>query len=133
MPCCCAAFTKALEIPGARWDRVLRLARMTGLHGRLAAANADNPTVSERVRRHLLSATGWRTSARACSTPSCATWPRCAAAISSDRPEGQRLRTQALGFARGRFVSDIDLLVHTRPAPWRAGLHAAGWEARRWT
>ena len=44
---------EALELSGAQWDRVLRLARMTGLHGRLAAANADSPMLPERVRLQM--------------------------------------------------------------------------------
>lgn len=122
---------EALEIPEARWDRVLRLARMTGLHGRLAAANADNPTVSERVRRHLLSATRMADfSARMLDAELRDVAPLCGGDFPVIALKGGAYALQALGFARGRFVSDIDLLVPARALrTMEARLHAAGWES----
>lgn len=121
---------EALELPDARWDRVLRLARMTGLHGRLAAANADNPTVPERVRRHLLSATRMADfSARMLDAELRDVAPLCASAFPVIALKGGAYALQGLGFARGRFVSDIDLLVPASALrSMEQRLHAAGWE-----
>lgn len=122
-----------LQIGGAQWDRVLRLARMTGLHGRLAAANLDTPALPDAVRRHLLSAARMSAfSARMLDAEIRAVAPLCTAEFPVIALKGGAYALQGLAFAHGRFVSDIDLLV---PAgALRTMEHAllrAGWEAAR--
>lgn len=121
---------EALELSGAQWDRVLRLARMTGLHGRLAAANADSPMLPERVRLHLLSATRMADfSARMLDAELREVAPLCGGDFPVIVLKGGAYALQGLGFAKGRFVSDIDLLVPSSALrTMERTLNAAGWE-----
>ena len=123
------ALSEPLDTDSATWERLLRLARMTALHGRLAAANRDNPTVPAPVRRHLLSAE------RVCAFNNQMLRAELAAlATLCDRSfpvlvlKGGAYALQGQRFAHGRFVSDVDLLVpreHLRTM--EQGLRAAGW------
>ena len=120
-----------LHADTACWERVLRLARVTGLHARLAQANRDNATLPDVVRRHLLSA------ARIADFRSRmlrAELYRLAPLCRGDFPvvllKGAAYSLQQRAVARGRFVSDVDLLVpreHLRSMEER--MHAAGWQA----
>jgi hypothetical protein len=122
-----------LQIGGPQWDRVLRLARMTGLHGRLAATNLDSPALPDAVRRHLLSAARMSAfSARMLDAEIRAVAPLCTAEFPVIALKGGAYALQGLAFAHGRFVSDIDLLVPA--AALRTMEHAlqrAGWAAAR--
>ena len=120
-----------LHIDMERWERVLRLARMTGLHGRLAAANDGNDTVPEPVRRHLVSASR----IAAFNARMLLGELDALAALLRDVTfpvvalKGGAYALQG-AMANGRFASDLDLLVpkaHLRPVEQR--LRAAGWVA----
>lgn len=123
------ALSAPLDTDITTWERLLRLARMTALHGRLAAANRDNPTLPAPVRRHLLSAE------RVCAFNNQmlrAELTELAALCDGSFPvlvvKGGAYALQGQRFARGRFVSDVDLLVprdHLRAM--EQGLRAAGW------
>lgn len=121
--------TGPLQIDDARWERILRLARMSGLHGRLAAVNASNPTLTEPVRRHLTSAA--RVAAHRTQMLH-AELAALAALCTDDFPvvvlKGGAYLLQEQAIAVGRFVSDVDLLVprdHLRTMEHR--LRSAGW------
>ncbi|NMG53050.1 hypothetical protein GPA23_00110 [Aromatoleum aromaticum] len=120
-----------LHIDTARWEHVLRLARMTGLHGRLAASNDGNSDLPEPVRRHLVSASR----IAAFNARMLLGELDALAALLRDVTfpvialKGGAYALQG-GMARGRFASDVDLLVpkaHLRPVEQR--LRAAGWVA----
>lgn len=116
------------ELP--RWERVLRLARMTGLHGRLAAANRANGALPDPIRRHLLSAERIsRFNAQMLHAELQALAPLCDGAFPVIALKGSAYALQGLPAAVGRFVSDVDLLVprsHLRTMEQR--LLNAGWE-----
>lgn len=126
-----AGLRSQLTLDEARWERLLRIGRMTGLHARLAAANLDNPTLTPPVRRHLLS------SARVAAFRSQmvrAELAHLAPLCQGDFPvialKGSAYVLQGQAMAEGRFVSDVDLLVpqpHLRAMEER--LLAAGWRA----
>jgi len=121
-----------LCIDTAQWDRVLRLARMTGLHGRLAAANEGNHSVPEPVRRHLVSASriaAFNARMLLGELDALASVLRDAA-FPVIALKGGAYALQGGRMANGRFASDVDLLVpnaHLRPVEQR--LRAAGWVA----
>lgn len=122
-----------LHIDEAHWERLLRVARMSGLHARLAAANLDNAALSGPVRRHLLS------SARVAAYRSQmlrAELFRLAPLCHGDFPvivlKGGAYVLQQRAMAVGRFVSDVDLLVprqHLRTMEDR--LLSAGWQTQK--
>lgn len=122
-----------LQIDDARWERLLRIARMSGLHARLAAANLDNPTLSRPVLRHLLSsarAGGYRSQMLR------AELFNLARLCHDDFPvialKGSAYVLQQRAMAVGRFVSDVDLLVpRTYLRTMEERLLSAGWEAQK--
>lgn len=120
-----------LDMDIANWEHVLRLARMAGLHGRLANANRDNPTVPEVVARHLLSAeriSGFNF--RMLHAELSALAPLCDTGFPVIAVKGSAYALQRLPMAVGRFVSDVDLLVPaTALRDMEQRLHAAGWKA----
>lgn len=120
-----------LQIDRTRWDRVLRLARMTGLHGRLAAANLDDPALPAGVHRHLSSSARMAAfSTRMLDVELRAVAPLCATAFPVIVLKGGAYALQGLAFAHGRFVSDVDLLVPaTALRTMEHAFQAAGWEA----
>lgn len=119
-----------VELDEAGWDRLLRLARMSGLHARVAAIHLEHPQVPAPVRRHLLSA------ARMAAFRDQMLRAELASvhALCDDRfpvlvLKGGAYLLQGRAAARGRFVSDADLLVprrHLRTMEER--LRAAGWQ-----
>jgi hypothetical protein len=113
------------------WERILRLARMTGLHGRLAAANNDRASVPASIQRHLLSADRIsRFNAQMLHAELHALAPLCTGEFPVIALKGSAYAMQHLSVASGRFVSDVDLLVpraHVRNMEQR--LLEAGWEA----
>lgn len=112
------------------WERILRLARMTGLHGRLAAANNDRASVPAPIQRHLLSAeriSQFNTQMLHAELHALA--PLCTGEFPVIALKGSAYALQHLSVASGRFVSDVDLLVpraHLRNMEQR--LLEAGWE-----
>lgn len=121
-----------LQIDTGRWERVIRLARMTGLHGRLAAANQGNPSLPEPAHRHLLSAS--RIAAFNARMLLGELDALAALLRDVDFPvialKGGAYALQGASMANGRFASDVDLLVpkaHLRLVERR--LRAAGWTA----
>ncbi|ENO90344.1 nucleotidyltransferase domain-containing protein [Thauera linaloolentis] len=119
-----------LQLAESDWEYILRLARMSGLHGRLAAANKDNPTLPAPIRRHLLSAermcafNGQMLQGELSSLASL-----CDGRFPVLLLKGAAYARQNQAFARGRFVSDVDLLVpreHLRSMEQR--LRSAGWK-----
>jgi hypothetical protein len=122
---------EALDIEEARWERLLRLARASGLHARLAEANLDKAKMTDVVRRHLLSSAriaGYRAQLVR------AELFQLAPLVTSDFPvivlKGGAYLLQRRRMAVGRFVSDVDLLVpptHLRTMEDR--LRAGGWQA----
>ncbi len=125
------AVREAVELDDAGWDRLLRLARMSGLHARVAHCNIDNPRLSPAVRRHLLSAVrmaDFRDQMLRAELLS------VHALCEGDFPvvvlKGGAYLLQGRAAAQGRFVSDADLLVprrHLRTMEER--LRAAGWQS----
>ncbi|MBK5913865.1 nucleotidyltransferase family protein [Rhodocyclus purpureus] len=122
-----------LRIDEGRWDRLLRLGRVSGLHARLAATNLDNPALTAVVRRHLLSAqrmAAYRTQMLR------AELFRLAPLVTDDFPvivlKGAAYVLQQRRLSVGRFVSDVDLLV---PRPqlrtMESRLLDAGWRAEK--
>lgn len=121
-----------LQIGTSRWERILRLARVAGLHGRLAHVNQDSPQLSDVVRRHLLSAA--RIAAYRGQLLGAELF-RLAPLCRGDFPvvvlKGSAYVLQRRAMAKGRFVSDVDLLVpreHLRTMENR--LLVAGWQAQ---
>lgn len=124
-----------LEISEADWERLLRIARTSGLHARLAAANLANPTLSAVVRRHLLSSA--RIAAYRAQLVRAELF-QLAPLARGDFPvivlKGGAYLLQNRGMAVGRFVSDVDLLVpaeHLRTMEGR--LRTAGWQPEKLT
>ena len=119
-----------LDIDEPRWERLLRIARTSGLHGRLAAANLERATMSDVVRRHLLSAA--RVAAYRAQLVRTEMF-HLAEVCGDDIPvlllKGGAYLAQGLKIASGRFVADIDLLV---PEPalrtMEQRLRNAGWQ-----
>ncbi|MCV2218823.1 nucleotidyltransferase domain-containing protein [Thauera sp. Sel9] len=119
-----------LQLAESDWEYVLRLARMSGLHGRLAAANKDNPALPAPIRRHLLSAE------RMCAFNQqmlkgelSSLAELCDGQFPVVLLKGSAYFLQGHAFTRGRFVSDVDLLVpreHLRSMEQR--LRSAGWK-----
>jgi len=112
------------------WERILRLARMTSLHGRLAAAYTDRASVPTPIQRHLLSAERIsQFNAQMLHAELHALAPRCTGEFPVIALKGSAYALQHLTVASGRFVSDVDLLVpraHLRNMEQR--LLEAGWE-----
>lgn len=121
----------ALELDEQAWDLTLRLARASGLHARLASANADNPAVPEVVRRHLLSAgriAAYRNQMVRAELFHLS--PLCSADFPVVVLKGGAYLLQKRRMAVGRFVSDVDLLVPAASLhAMEARLLAAGWRA----
>lgn len=124
-----------LDIDEMSWERLLRLARASGLHARLAEANLDNATVTDAVRRHLVSSARIA-NYRAQSVR--AELFHLTPLVTSDFPvivlKGAAYVLQRRRLAVGRFVSDVDLLVpseHLRTMEDR--LRAGGWQAEKLT
>lgn len=124
-----------LDIDEMHWERLLRIARASGLHARLAAANLDKARITDVVRRHLLSSARIA-SYRAQSVR--AELFQLAPLVTGDFPvivlKGGAYLLQRRPLATGRFVSDVDLLVprkHLRAMEER--LHAGGWQAEKLT
>ncbi|MER2553940.1 MAG: nucleotidyltransferase family protein [Thauera sp.] len=124
-----------LKIDEARWERLLRIARTSALHGRLAETNLENRTITAAVRRHLLSSA--HIAAYHAQLVRAELF-RLAPLVKDDFPvivlKGGAYLLQQRRLAAGRFVSDVDLLVP------RANLHgmeqrlrAAGWQPARLT
>ena len=118
-----------LDEPG--WDGLLRRARASGLHARLAAAQAATPGLPDVVRRHFLSATRIAAYRRKLME---AELFQLAALCDTGFPvvvlKGAAYALQQRRMATGRFVSDVDLLVpaaHLRTM--EQGLRAAGWRS----
>ena len=116
------------ELP--RWERILRLARMTGLHGRLATANRDNASLPEPIHRHLLSAERIsRFNAQMLHAELQALAPLCDGSFPVIALKGSAYALQGLSVASGRFVSDLDLLVpRANLRIMEQRLRKAGWE-----
>lgn len=124
-----------LEIDEARWERLLRIARTTGLHGRLAGTNLENRTITAAVRRHLLSCA--RIAAYHAQLVRAELFG-LAPLVKDDFPvivlKGGAYLLQQRRLAAGRFVSDVDLLVpHTNLHTMEQRLRAAGWQPARLT
>lgn len=124
-----------LDIDEARWERLLRIARASGLHARLAETNLHNATITEVVRRHLLSSA--RIAAYRAQIVRAELFHLGPLAC-GDFPvivlKGGAYLLQRHPMATGRFVSDVDLLVpaeHLRNMEDR--LRAAGWQAEKLT
>lgn len=120
-----------LDIDELRWERVLRIARASGLHARLAAANLDRAPLTDVVRRHLLSSD--RIAAYRMQMVRAELF-HLALLCGSDFPvivlKGGAYILQQRRMAKGRFVSDVDLMVpieHLRTMELR--LQEAGWQA----
>lgn len=119
-----------LALDARRWDRVLRLARASGLHARLAASNLDTPGLPDVVRRHLSSAA--RIAAYRAQMLRAELFhlsPLCQGDFPVIVLKGAAYLLQGRPMATGRFVSDLDLLVpsahlHTM----EARLRSAGWK-----
>ncbi|MDX9885146.1 nucleotidyltransferase family protein [Thauera sp.] len=118
-----------LEIEEPTWDRVLRMARASGLHARLACANEDNPNVPECVQRHLLSArriAAYRAQMVRAELFHLA--PFCTPDLPVVVLKGGAYLLQQRRMARGRFAADVDLLVPAdQLQTMEARLRAAGW------
>lgn len=121
-----------LDVAEPQWERLLRVARMSGLHGRLAAANQANPRLSNPIGRHLLSSARVAAYRRQMLR---AELSRLAPLCDGDFPvlvlKGGAYVLQQRRMAEGRFVSDVDLLVprqHLHAMERR--LLAAGWQAQ---
>lgn len=122
-----------LDIGEARWERLLRIARASGLHARLAAANLAKATTTDVVRRHLLSSA--RIAAYRAQMVRAELF-HLTPLVTDDFPvivlKGGAYILQGRALAEGRFVSDVDLLVpneHLRPMESR--LRAAGWQPEK--
>lgn len=115
----------------AGWDRLLRLARMSGLHARVAAVHLDQPDVPERVRRHLLSAARMaKFRDQMLRAELASVHALCDDSFPVLVLKGGAYLLQGRTAAQGRFVSDADLLVprsHLRIMEDR--LRAAGWQS----
>lgn len=124
-----------LDIDAATWDRVLRLARASGLHARLATANENNPKVPEAVKRHLISAR--RIAAYRSQLVRAELFhlsPMCKGDFPVIVLKGAAYLLQARRMAIGRFVSDLDLLVpRARLHDMETRLRVAGWQAAKLT
>lgn len=125
------AAREPVELDDAGWDRLLRLARMSGLHARVAARNIDNPQLSPRVRRHLLSASRMADFSKQMLLAELrSTHALCDGSFPVLVLKGAAYLLQDRAAAQGRFVSDADLLVprsHLRTMEER--LRAAGWQS----
>ncbi|MDD3353723.1 nucleotidyltransferase family protein [Zoogloea sp.] len=120
-----------LTLTQPQWERVLRRARPVGLHARLAAVQLPQPGLPDPVRRHLLSAQ--RIAAHRGQALRAELF-RLSPLVAGDFPviilKGGAYLLQDRKMARGRFASDIDLLVpssHLRAMEDR--LRRAGWQA----
>ncbi len=120
-----------IELDEHGWDRLLRHARASGLHARLAAAQADTPGLPDGVRRHLISATriaAYRRKLVEAELFQLA--PLCDTGFPVVVLKGAAYVLQQRRMAIGRFVSDVDLLVpaaHLRTM--ERTLRAAGWRS----
>ncbi|TAH45790.1 MAG: hypothetical protein EYC67_09955 [Betaproteobacteria bacterium] len=121
------------QLAEARWERLLRLARMSGLHARLAEANLDKAPMTDLVHRHLLSSA--RIAAYRAQMVRAELF-HLTPLVDADFPvivlKGAAYLLQQRKMAEGRFVSDVDLLVprsHLRTMEGR--LLAAGWQPEK--
>lgn len=120
----------SLTLDEGRWERVLRIARATGLHARLAATNAHQPGLSAVLRRHFLSASriaAFRSQMVRAELFQLA--PLCAVEHPVIVLKGGAYLLQERPMTVGRFVSDVDLMV-PRDAlrAMEQRLRAAGWQ-----
>lgn len=122
-----------LDIDEARWERLLRIARVSGLHARLAATNLDQARMTDVVRRHLLSSA--RIAAYRAQMARAELF-HLTALVDGAFPvivlKGGAYLLQKRTLAHGRFVSDVDLLVpkaHLRTMENR--LRTAGWQPEK--
>jgi len=118
-----------LDIDEARWERLLRIARVSGLHARLAATNLDQARMTDVVRRHLLSSA--RIAAYRAQMARAELF-HLTALVDSAFPvivlKGGAYLLQDRPMTVGRFVSDVDLMVpRERLRAMERALHAAGW------
>lgn len=120
-----------VELDEFGWDGLLRRARASGLHARLAAAQLDAPRLPAVVRRHFLSATriaAYRRKLVEAELFQLA--PLCATGFPVVVLKGAAYALQQRRMATGRFVSDVDLLVpaaHLRTM--EQVLRTAGWRS----
>ncbi|MBL8446996.1 MAG: nucleotidyltransferase family protein [Zoogloeaceae bacterium] len=123
--------SRPLDVDVAKWDRLLRLARRTGLHARLAETHLDGDvTLADPVRRHLLSA---KRVAEFRTQMVRAELFRLAPLCRGDFPvvvlKGGAYILQERRLSRGRFVSDVDLLVpQSQLRTMEERLRQAGWQ-----
>lgn len=120
-----------IELDEHGWDRLLRHARASGVHARLAAAQAAAPELPDVVRRHFVSATriaAYRRKLMEAELFQLA--PLCDTGFPVVVLKGAAYALQRRRIATGRFVSDVDLLVpaaHLRTM--EQALRAAGWRS----
>lgn len=120
-----------LSVDEARWERLLRLGRASGLHARLAAANLGKTVTSDVVVRHLTSSA--RVAAHRQQLVRLELFhlaPLCRGDFPVVVLKGGAYILQGRKTAHGRFASDVDLLVpneHLRTM--EARLQGAGWQA----
>lgn len=121
---------QSLTVDEGQWDRILRLARRTGLHARVAANHLDgNVRLTDPVRRHLLSAV--RVAAYRAQMVRAELF-RLATHCKGDFPvvvlKGGAYILENRALAVGRFVSDVDILVpKTALRTMEERLRGAGW------
>ena len=122
-----------LNIDEERWERLLRIARASGLHARLAETNLDRAPMTDAVRRHLLSSA--RIAAYRAQMVRAELF-HLTPLVDADFPvivlKGGAYLLQRRAVAQGRFVSDVDLLVpaaHLRTMEHR--LRTAGWQPEK--
>lgn len=121
----------SLSIDDRRWERLLRLARTSGLHARLAERNLNQVPTGSVVHRHLLSATRIANHRQHLVREELFHLsPLCSGDFPVIVLKGAGYILQEREIARGRFASDVDLLVpksHLRTMEDR--LRRAGWES----
>lgn len=115
----------------ARWETVLRLARSTRLHGRLAAAQLDLAKLPAVVERHLCSAARIAAFNRQMLFAELhQLTPLCQADFPVILLKGAAYAAQNHAGANGRLVSDVDLLVpRSALRTMEQRLQRAGWRS----
>ncbi len=121
----------AQQLDPACWETVLRLARSTRLHGRLAAAQLGGTDLPAVVERHLCSAARIAAFNRQMLI---AELHQLAPLCQGDFPvvllKGAAYAAQNHAGANGRLVSDVDLLVpRSALRTMEQRLHDAGWRS----
>lgn len=119
-----------LTLEEGRWERVLRIARATGLHARLAAANDRNPGLTDTLRRHFLSAS--RIAAFRSQMVMAELFqlePLCNVDYPIIILKGGAYLLQKRPMSIGRFISDVDILVpKANLRDMERRLREAGWQ-----